>query len=275
MDFGWIYVLEDAMRRRHSSPALTSDQPDRYVFGSLLSRNTTYRLMHHVWLKSADPDSTEDEPTASDISEPGTSDELPVPSPTAPLPLSRSDELSVRRISRRKSELFPRISLKAVRRQCSTPDSVVDQITLSKCHWDCAKGRESFAKIEESAQEVNSGLPKITLVLLVATLLLVILFMFATVLVYRVSLTHTKNGSEDNWTYKTGNRLINYLELLKEQQRAVEGEILRITTTLKNRLNELGQVRQSIDQLVGLATGVPSCKAEGQTADQPDLSILS
>ncbi|GFX32387.1 uncharacterized protein TNCV_2173071 [Trichonephila clavipes] len=27
----------------------------KHVFGSLLQRNTTYRLMHHVWLKSADP----------------------------------------------------------------------------------------------------------------------------------------------------------------------------------------------------------------------------
>ncbi|GIY12984.1 hypothetical protein CEXT_369131 [Caerostris extrusa] len=30
-------------------------------------------------------------------------------------------------------------------------------------------------------------------------------------------------------------------ELLKQQQEAVEEEILRITTTLKNRLNDLGQ----------------------------------
>ncbi|XP_035222374.1 GRAM domain-containing protein 2B-like isoform X2 [Stegodyphus dumicola] len=111
----------------------------KYVFGSLLSRNTTYRLMHHVWLKSADPDTTEDEPSLSEASEPGTSDEaLPISS----TPLVRPEDLPVRRLSRRKSDLFPRISAKAAaRRQCAAASTaLVDQITL-KCHWDCSKGR--------------------------------------------------------------------------------------------------------------------------------------
>lgn len=36
-------------------------------------------------------------------------------------------------------------------------------------------------------------------------------------------------------------RLSGYLELLKQQQEAVEEEIRRITSTLKNRLHDLGQ----------------------------------
>ncbi|XP_054716609.1 uncharacterized protein LOC129226053 isoform X2 [Uloborus diversus] len=220
----------------------------KYVFGSLLQRNTTYRLMHHVWLKSADPDSTEDEPTPSEVSEPGTSDEgaaavrpaallvedLPPPPPP------------VHRLSRRKSDLFPRISAKAAaRRQCPTaasPDDIVEQITLSKCHWDCSKGRECFARIEENVQTAtNSSIPRSTLVLLAATLILILLFLLATVLVYRVSIVSAKNAMEDSWPTRSGHRLANYLELLKQQQEAVEEEILRITATLKNRLNDLGQ----------------------------------
>ncbi|GIX66635.1 protein Aster-B [Caerostris darwini] len=236
----------------------------KHVFGSLLQRNTTYRLMHHVWLKSADPDTTEEEPTASEASEPGTSDEaLPAVGPNpALLPSTspaRPDDLPVRRLSRRKSDLFPRISAKAVtRRHCQPTSSgmVVDEVTLSKCPWDCARSRtpatftDCFTRIEDNVHTVanNSLLPKSTLILLAATLLLVLLFLMATILVYRVSFLYSKNSSDDGWS-KPGHRLSRYLELLKQQQEAVEEEILRITTTLKNRLNDLGQVRQSIDQI--------------------------
>ncbi|PRD29305.1 UNVERIFIED_CONTAM: hypothetical protein NCL1_29789 [Trichonephila clavipes] len=72
--------------------------------------------------------------------------------------------------------------------------------------------------------------------------LLVLLFLLATILVYRVSFLYSKNATDDNWSSKPGYRLSRYLELLKQQQEAVEEEILRITTTLKNRLNDLGQV---------------------------------
>ncbi|XP_015928128.1 uncharacterized protein [Parasteatoda tepidariorum] len=230
----------------------------KYVFGSLLQRNTTYRLMHHVWLKSADPDSTEEEPTPSE-EEPGTSDEVVPPvSPSLPQVVVRPEELPLRRLSRRKSEIFPRISAKAARRHCPPPQiaasSVVDQITLSKCSWECNKGRtssfsECFTRIEGNVQTTSECMfTKTIFVLLAATLLLVILFLLATILVYRVSMYHNRVLSEDNWTSKS-QRMSNYLELLKLQQEAVEKEILRITTTLKNRLNDLGQVRQSIDQI--------------------------
>ncbi|KAF8771492.1 uncharacterized protein LOC129987949 isoform X2 [Argiope bruennichi] len=263
----------------------------KHVFGSLLQRNTTYRLMHHVWLKSADPDTTEEEPTASEASEPGTSDEAvpsQIPAVTAPPP-ARPDDLPVRRLSRRKSDLFPRISAKAAaRRHCpaaSTTGVVVDEITLSKCPWDCARSRNSskmlshqvtnsslgllltrnlleqryapatftdcFTRVEGNVHTVanSSFLPKSTLILLAATLLLVLLFLLATVLVYRVSFLYSKNAIDDSWTSKPGQRISRYLEILKQQQEAVEEEIQRITTTLKNRLNDLGQVRQSIDQI--------------------------
>ncbi|GFS90380.1 protein Aster-B [Nephila pilipes] len=236
----------------------------KHVFGSLLQRNTTYRLMHHVWLKSADPDTTEEEPTASEASEPGTSDEAaPVVSQAPPpsTPPVRPDELPVRRLSRRKSDLFPRISAKAAaRRHCTAAPSsgvVVDEITLSKCPWDCARSRtpatftDCFTRMEDNVHSVanSSLLPKSTLILLAATLLLVLLFLLATILVYRVSFLYNKNITDDNWSSKPGHRLSRYLELLKQQQEAVEEEIVRITTTLKNRLNDLGQVRQSIDQI--------------------------
>ncbi|KAF8771491.1 uncharacterized protein LOC129987949 isoform X3 [Argiope bruennichi] len=235
----------------------------KHVFGSLLQRNTTYRLMHHVWLKSADPDTTEEEPTASEASEPGTSDEAvpsQIPAVTAPPP-ARPDDLPVRRLSRRKSDLFPRISAKAAaRRHCpaaSTTGVVVDEITLSKCPWDCARSRtpatftDCFTRVEGNVHTVanSSFLPKSTLILLAATLLLVLLFLLATVLVYRVSFLYSKNAIDDSWTSKPGQRISRYLEILKQQQEAVEEEIQRITTTLKNRLNDLGQVRQSIDQI--------------------------
>ncbi|KFM68956.1 hypothetical protein X975_04492, partial [Stegodyphus mimosarum] len=252
----------------------------KYVFGSLLSRNTTYRLMHHVWLKSADPDTTEDEPSLSEASEPGTSDEAP---PISSTPLVRPDDLPVRRLSRRKSDLFPRISAKAAaRRQCAAASTaLVDQITLSKCHWDCSKGRggsssltaasitsflqsaysKCFTRIEENVQNVNSAR-------------LVFLFLLATVLVYRVSLVHSKSAMEDNWPAKTGHRLTSYLELLKQQQEAVEEEILRITTTLKNRLNDLGQVRQSIDKISGLTRQTP-CNSPNENSEASTAKVYT
>ncbi|CAL1288895.1 unnamed protein product [Larinioides sclopetarius] len=221
----------------------------KHVFGSLLQRNTTYRLMHHVWLKSADPDTTEEEPTASEASEPGTSDEAvlsQIPAVTAPPPV-RPDDLPVRRLSRRKSDLFPRISAKAAaRRHCpatSTTGVVVDEITLSKCPWDCARSRipatftDCFTRVENNVHTVanSSLLPKSTLILLAATLL-----------------------------------LSRYLEILKQQQEAVEEEIHRITTTLKNRLNDLGQVRQSIDQITAF-TKQSSFHMRNDNVEEPTM----
>lgn len=251
----------------------------KYVFGSLLSRNTTYRLMHHVWLKSADPDTTEDEPSASEASEQGTSDEAVHEVPPV-APLVHPEEVAVeRRLSRRKSDLFPRISAQAAARGQAnaslpdTPDSpaIVEQITLTKCGWNCSKPRaaECFTRLEENVQTVNTNsLPRSTLALLAATLLLVILFLLATVLVYRVSIVNSKNVVEDSWPIKSGHRLTNYLELLKQQQEAVEEEITRITATLKNRLNDLGQVKQSIDQLSSLTHRASCSSAKENTEDE-------
>ncbi|XP_035221971.1 uncharacterized protein LOC118194867 [Stegodyphus dumicola] len=118
------------------------------------------------------------------------------------------------------------------------------------------------------------SLPRSTLVLLAATLLLVLLFLLATVLVYRVSLVHSKSAMEDNWPAKTGHRLTSYLELLKQQQEAVEEEILRITTTLKNRLNDLGQVRQSIDKISGLTRQTP-CNVPNENSEASKVYTTS
>lgn len=90
-------------------------------------------------------DTSEDDPTPSEASDPGTSDEAVRVVP--PDPLVHVEE--VRRLSRRKSDLFPRISAQAAaRRQANasrpiTPEcsGIVEKITLSKCGWDCSKGR--------------------------------------------------------------------------------------------------------------------------------------
>ncbi|KAG8184876.1 hypothetical protein JTE90_016987 [Oedothorax gibbosus] len=234
----------------------------KYVFGSLLQRNTTYRLMHHVWLKSADPDTTEDEPTPSDpSSEDAAAPVVPPPPPVIVVPPPRPDELPIvpaRRLSRRKSDLlFPRITAKGAARRQRAPPPPVDQVTLSKCPWDCAKSRspppsftDCFTGIEENVHTVvSNNYPKSTIILLGATLLLVLLFLLATILVYRVSTFHNRSPMDELWPTKAGYRLSGYLELLKQQQEAVEEEIRRITTTLKQRLHDLGQVRQSIDQI--------------------------
>ncbi|GFX32384.1 uncharacterized protein TNCV_2173041 [Trichonephila clavipes] len=123
-------------------------------------------------------DTTEEEPTVSEVSEPGTSDEAaPVVSQAPSPPPVRPDELPVRRLSRRKSDLFPRISAKAAaRRHCTAAPSsgvVVDEVTLSKCPWDCARSRtpatftDCFTRMEDNVHTVANSRYKLFMILLI------------------------------------------------------------------------------------------------------------
>ncbi|PRD29306.1 UNVERIFIED_CONTAM: hypothetical protein NCL1_29790 [Trichonephila clavipes] len=120
-----------------------------------MSEDISNRSKPMLFFFGSVPDTTEEEPTVSEVSEPGTSDEAaPVVSQGPSPPPVRPDELPVRRLSRRKSDLFPRISAKAAaRRHCTAAPSsgvVVDEVTLSKCPWDCARSRSesiSFAYV--------------------------------------------------------------------------------------------------------------------------------
>ncbi|XP_067145262.1 GRAM domain-containing protein 2B-like [Centruroides vittatus] len=156
-----------------------STEEEKYVFGSLLSRTSTFQLMRSIWLSSADP-----ELSAVEDSESGntssmlpnvTEDEDSVASENHLRRMSTVSGIACRRISE--------VSLPTVR---PNTDSEVRPL---RCRRSGARGYLS------KAEEMVSGLyrlPGTTLLLLLTTVLLALLLLSATVLLYRIAAVHRR-----------------------------------------------------------------------------------
>ncbi|XP_023236262.1 GRAM domain-containing protein 2B-like isoform X2 [Centruroides sculpturatus] len=156
-----------------------STEEEKYVFGSLLSRTSTFQLMRSIWLSSADA-----ELSAVEDSESGntssmlpnvTEDEDSVASENHLRRMSTVSGIACRRISE--------VSLPTVR---PNTDS---EIRPLRCRRSGSRGYLG------KAEEMVSGLyrlPGTTLLLLLTTVLLALLLLSATVLLYRIAAVHRR-----------------------------------------------------------------------------------
>lgn len=234
-------------------------EEEKYVFGSLLSRTSTFQLMKQIWLSSADPDLSmvEDSesgntsslvPNVTEDEDSGTS-ERRLSNFIGPLPRLEVQLSPSRRVSRRHSEISKPL-LASIKRKSVSGRSLFALST--KPSWFVAK--DYFSR----AEDVMFGLyrlPRTTLLLLLTTVLLAVLLLSATVLLYRITVVHHKVTLMEDWQQHK-HRSAGTLESRARSQLLRE-EILRINENLKQRIGLLTQVRQSFEQLFKATSQLP------------------
>ncbi|XP_076354765.1 uncharacterized protein LOC143249191 isoform X2 [Tachypleus tridentatus] len=238
-------------------------QEEKFVFGSLLSRDASYRLIHQIWKKASYGElcqqeesesgntspllskDIEGENSVSDTSDQVTTDDVSsLPSKTTEGNISNSPS---NRQFRRLSSTSKYIPLKISRRtdtvslKCQPPKSIVLGIT-----------RDCFGKIEDTMTNIYK-LPWTSLLLFVSTLLLVLLFFSATFLMYRIAVIHKRIANDERSYPSFEDKLMYYTEKRKYQSKIINEEMTELTTNLRKRINQLVLVRKSLAELVDVA----------------------
>ncbi|KAF8768104.1 Protein Aster-A like protein [Argiope bruennichi] len=222
-------------------------ESDKYVFGSMLSRDTAFRVIQQTWILSTDPGlglpddsdsevspaimllADEDSSVSSGISGNLMSDEVPVTSSEkAPTP-EVGDSLKSR-ITESPSIPPPRNPPAALAKQ---------RISISRCSLDFAKGY--MIKIDEIIKEL-SQLSRTSLLFVMSTLLLVILFISTTVLLYRIHLLHQKLLVQDE--LQLG---IPSFERIPD---LLPTDFSNVVKNLEERIQSLSEVRTTLEKLL-------------------------
>ncbi|GBM96525.1 GRAM domain-containing protein 1A [Araneus ventricosus] len=222
-------------------------ESDKYVFGSMLSRDTAFRVIQQTWILSTDPGlglpddsdsevspaimllADEDSSVSSGISGNLMSDEVPVTSSEkAPTP-EVGDSLKSR-ITEPPSAPPPRNPSAALAKQ---------RLSISRCSLDFAKGY--MIKIDEIIKDL-SQLSRTSLLFVMSTLLLVILFISTTVLLYRIHLLHQKLLVQDELQLgiPSFGRIPDLLPT----------DFSNVVRNLEERIQSLSEVRTTLEKLL-------------------------
>ncbi|XP_022258604.1 GRAM domain-containing protein 2B-like isoform X2 [Limulus polyphemus] len=208
---------------------------EKYVFGSLLSRDASYRLIYKIWKKASCEREMEDESFTSSSSDQTTTDDASSLS-------TKIKKEHVRKSPSSRSSSPPWHNLKStssktgtVSPKCQPSNSVVWSITK-----DC------FGKVEETFVSICK-LPRTSVLLAVSSVLLVLLFFSATFLMYRISVVHRRMTN--------GEHLQPFSKLKQKQNKLgqtkiVTEEVIQLTDNLQNRINQLVMVRKSLAELM-------------------------
>ncbi|XP_045133196.1 uncharacterized protein LOC123517306 isoform X6 [Portunus trituberculatus] len=224
-----------------------------YVFGSLLSRDSTYKLMLHIWRKAQRMADSDSEPpsgvqvAAEDDGEDsvsGSANSLDqtdsgylvstavnslgsVPSPVTTTPWTTEEVTSTT--------------------NATTATNVYSTIDNSIPPTACFKvGSVPMKLVGEGVKELWS-LPRTSLLLLISTLLLLMLFASAAFMLHRVDLLSQQIGLEKYAEYDSM-----YEEVLQMQQRLHAAASTEIEKTLTIQLKHIATVRQSLEALMVL-----------------------
>ncbi|GFQ97630.1 GRAM domain-containing protein 1A, partial [Trichonephila clavata] len=223
-------------------------ESDKYVFGSMLSRDTAFRVIQQTWILSTDPGlglpddsdsevspaimllADEDSSVSSGISGTLMSEEVPVTSSETATTPEVVDSL--------KSRLTEALSPPPPR---NTP-ALKQRFTISRCCLDFAKGY--MIKIDEVIREL-SQLSRTSLLFVMSTLLLVVLFISTTILLYRIHLLHQKLSVRDD--YYIG---IPSFERIPE---LLPTDFSSVVKSLEERIQSLSEVRTTLEKLILMA----------------------
>lgn len=223
-------------------------ESDKYVFGSMLSRDTAFRVIQQTWILSTDPGlglpddsdsevspaimllADEDSSVSSGISGTLMSEEVPVTSSEKATTPEVVDSLKSR-LTEAPSPPPPR----------NTP-ALQKRLTISRCSLDFAKGY--MIKIDEVIREL-SQLSRTSLLFVMSTLLLVVLFISTTVLLYRIHLLHQKLLVRDD--YYIG---IPSFERIPE---LLPTDFSSVVKSLEERIQSLSEVRSTLEKLILMA----------------------
>ncbi|KAF7282015.1 hypothetical protein GWI33_003676 [Rhynchophorus ferrugineus] len=209
---------------------------DKHIFGSLMSRDNTLAYMKTVWEKAKleeaipEPDVTEPDQDSSESAESGRE------SPTLEKVPSGSDILS--------TPTFATMRKESVRSQ---PDGILLE----------RKGSKGFVRTLKDAITEFRKLPRQSLILVATTLLLILLFLSAAVLLYRINKIQNRYSfTLQDASLKTASEDI-YSDILHWQSQLHSKSATAVNNFLDNNLDQIAKVRQSLEALSTLLISKP------------------
>ncbi|CAG9772931.1 unnamed protein product [Ceutorhynchus assimilis] len=219
---------------------------DKHIFGSLMSRDSTLAYMRTVWEKAKseealpEPEITEEQ----DSSESGESGRESPPLESVP---SGTDVLASAKFDRMRKE------------------SVRNQIEGSMLERKNSKGL--VRTLKDAITEFRK-LPRQSLILVATTLLLILLFLSAAVLLYRINRIQNKYSISLQSSSVASNSEDIYSDLLQWQTHLHSRSADAVNGFLDNNLDQIAKVRQSLEALSTLLT---SQNQESPSQENPDV----
>ncbi|XP_077283463.1 uncharacterized protein LOC143909370 isoform X2 [Arctopsyche grandis] len=297
-----VRVSKEKMARIIPNAVGVTTIEDKHVFGSLLSRDTTYKLMTQVWKASPIPvpesspkelrlgkiDMEASELSLDDesswCSQSGGEESIggtsksglrltpPIRAHRTPSPRNKTSDIAISTtpIDEAPSEKIKRRPIKAVNEidTIGPTLNVARKVTANAILAQNGSAIIRNSKRQRSASAPGSStlvsgivnvLPKHSTLLVVATILLVILFISAGFLLYRIGIVRDKLGNsialEDNvLLLKKGDDF--YSEILKWHSQLHSKSALQVHDFLNSNLEQIAKVRQSLETLSTLIGGI-------------------
>ncbi|XP_076337535.1 uncharacterized protein LOC143239841 isoform X2 [Tachypleus tridentatus] len=220
---------------------------EKFVFGSLLSRDASYRLIDQIWKKASYeeicdrdesgsgntspllPNHTEDEESGSGICDQLTNDDSSLQPSSLQPSLTSTPKYTTRRIN---SKLVT-----------ATP----------KCQQSTNVTKGYFGKLEGTIIGIYK-LPRSSLLLVLSAILLVLLFLSATFLMYRIAVVHRRLANVEDWYPHSGQRPKQYHREKKDESKLMTEEVNHLTDSLQDKIEQLALVRKSLVHLLDITT---------------------
>ncbi|XP_054709970.1 GRAM domain-containing protein 2B-like isoform X2 [Uloborus diversus] len=218
---------------------------EKYVFGSMLSRDSAFRIIQQTWIQSTDPGLGLPDDSDSEVSpaimlladeDSSVSSGLSSHLLTDEMPASASDPAATPEVE-------------ALGRMGEMPPTFIKSPAPSKplpsrCKLDYFKGY--VYKVEDMVKEL-SQLSRISLIFMFSTFLLVLLFLSTAVLLYRIHLLHQKLLAKDEV-------FVSNIPRLGEFSDIVPSEFSIVVSNLEERIRSLAEVRITLEKLLAMAS---------------------
>lgn len=201
----------------------------KYIFGSLLSRDTAYRVIQQTWKKHTDAACSDEDSLSGVSSQLTTSDDVSaVIIEAASVAASEASSKLLHHTRQPRSE------------DQSPPFCSKLRVTSTAKQHRASYKSECVNKVEDAIFTI-SKLSQTSILILMSTALLVILLLSASVLLYRISLVHKRLTLQD-----TAPVLSRYETRQNLQQ---EADAVQIAKNIEERIRHLAQIRQSLEEL--------------------------
>lgn len=233
---------------------------DKFIFGSMLSRDSAFRVIQQTWIQSTDaglglPDDSdseaspaiilladEDSSLSSGVSGHILSDEAS-PTSTSDLAAAKPPPTDHGRLEEDAkgggSPVPPPRHKFAAAPVCRQ----YDMIALPLLNFSFVKGY--IIKVDSVIKEL-SQLSRTSLLFMLSTILLIILFVSTTVLLYRIHLLHQKLLAKDDFH-------VNSIPSFAEFPHLVQSDFASVVTNLEERIKSLAEVRTTLEKLLAMA----------------------
>lgn len=220
-------------------------ESEKFIFGSLLSRDNAYRVIQQTWIQTTDPGLGLPDDSDSEISpaipmfadedssvSSGVSGTMASEVPTTTSDVATTPEV----VAPLKAAILESFTSK----KKAAPPLLKSSAILSKRSLTFAKGY--LIKLDEIVKEL-SRLSRTSLLFMMSTFLLVILFISTTVLLYRIHLLHQKLLVKDDF----------YSSSIPRFEAVTESGPIEFSNVVKNleeRIQSLVEVRSTLEKLI-------------------------